>query len=577
MNPRVLNQTVTVEQTVSQDRHRGRRARWVSRLPLVLLAAASVGYLTLGAFEAWFDSPTFDEPVYVASGVAGLLHHDLTINDEHPPLPKVLAVLPVLLAHPVIPPNGHWSDNDERSYAARFVVAQRDAGKLGEVTFASRLVPLAESLAVAWVVFALAGELFGPAAGLLAALLWLSSPFVLGIGHLDGVDVPFALAVCLSSWALLRWLRDRSGRRLFWVGLAGALAMSTDVTGILIVATSVVVVAIGSRDRGARSILRRSGLLVLLALVGVWVPYIALDPDAVLHLSRVLPTPYVEGISYLGSHDTAAAPGYVLGVAYSGGRWWYWPVSLVVKYPIAVLVVLVSGVVSWGWIDRPARRAALAVLALPAVVLAAFTVLMPRDIGLRYLLPVLALWAAGAGALVPVAMARRLLARRALSAGVVGLVGASMVATATSFPNSLSWTSAPFRPGYAAVTNSNLDWGQGLYRLASWAEGRHPWVAYFGPRGLSDAPVPGARPLVGTAPDRVSGWVAVSATDLTSAEYPRLSWLNGFCPVGVLDGSILLYHLRRPPTTTTSSATPPPLCPGPWSRPVSTGSRAHQS
>jgi hypothetical protein len=28
------------------------------------------------------------------------------------------------------------------------------------------------------------------------------APLVLGIGHLDGTDVPFALAVVLSSWAL---------------------------------------------------------------------------------------------------------------------------------------------------------------------------------------------------------------------------------------------------------------------------------------------------------------------------------------------------------------------------------------
>ena len=116
-----------------------------ARLPLAVLILVAAGFLGLGLAEAWSDSPTFDEPVYVAAGLAAVLHHDVTLNDEHPPLPKVLAVLPVLLTHPVIPGNGKWSGNDEQSDSARFVSAQLSAGILRRVTFASRLVPLAES------------------------------------------------------------------------------------------------------------------------------------------------------------------------------------------------------------------------------------------------------------------------------------------------------------------------------------------------------------------------------------------------------------------------------------------------
>ena len=61
-----------------------------------MLALLAAGFLALGVAEARADAPTFDEPVYVSAGLAALLHHDVTLNDEHPPLPKVLAVLPVL-------------------------------------------------------------------------------------------------------------------------------------------------------------------------------------------------------------------------------------------------------------------------------------------------------------------------------------------------------------------------------------------------------------------------------------------------------------------------------------------------
>jgi len=124
----------------------------VKRLPLVILAAMAAGFLALGLAEARTDAPTFDEPVYVSAGLAAVLHHDVTLNDEHPPLLKVLAVVPVLFAHPVIPADGRRSGNDEQSYAARFASAQLAAGKLASVTFAARLVPLAETVAVALVV-----------------------------------------------------------------------------------------------------------------------------------------------------------------------------------------------------------------------------------------------------------------------------------------------------------------------------------------------------------------------------------------------------------------------------------------
>jgi hypothetical protein len=146
------------------------------------------------------------------------------------------------------------------------------------------------------------------------------------------------------------------------------------------------------------------------------------------------------------------------------------------------------------------------------------------------------------------------------------LLASATLTTAGSFPRSLAWTAWPFRPAYAMVTDSNVDWGQGLYALRSWSAGRHPWVAYFGPRGLGTAAAPGARPLLGAAPALVSGWVAVSATALTSADRPALAWLRSYCPVGILAGSILVYDFRRPPTTTRPAPSRPAgLCPGRWS------------
>ncbi len=543
---------------------------WVKWLPLAVLAVMTAGFVALGVAEARADAPTFDEPVYVSAGLAAVLHHDVTLNDEHPPLPKVLAVLPVLFTHPVVPANGRWSGNDEQSYGARFVAAQLAAGKLRSVTFASRLVPLAETAGVTFVLFAVANELSGPVAGVLAGILWLASPLVLGIGHLDGTDVPFALGASLSSWALVRWLRVRDTRTLMWLGFALAAAAETQVTGLLVVGSGLAVIVGAEWRSGVMRALRQAALAGLIVWASVWAVYLVLDPAMLSQLPLLVPRPYLDGIGYLSVHDTTGSSAYIAGIAYTGGRWWYWPLSLAIKWPAAALLLLVTGVL--GCLRLPPdlrRRVGLAVV-LPAALITGFTLTTPKDVGVRYLLPALALWAAAAasGLVAVLGAATGAWRTRVAGTAVAVMLGAAVVSTAGSFPRSIAWTAWPFRPGYAMVTDSNLDWGQGLYALWSWSAGRNPWLAYFGPRGISTADIPGARPLLGTAPARVDGWVAVSVTALNSANRSSLGWLRAWCPVGILDGTILVYHFSRPPVSTSGQeppSRPAPLCPGPWS------------
>ena len=528
------------------------------------MLVAIVGFLIVGGVEAWHDSATFDEPVYVSSGVAAVLHHDLADNPEHPPLFKVLAALPVLAVGPVVP-HGNWSINNEHRYGARFVMAQLKAGTMHRVTFASRLVPLLECSLLALALFALASSLFGLSSGVVAALLWLLDPLVLGLGHLDGVDVPFALTTVLVSWALVRWLRRRDRRSLLWLGVACGTVASAQVTGLLVVAVAfgVVVAAQARCGQRAWAIWRPAALVAVMTWVIVWAVYAVLDPSVVMHSWYLLPHPYVEGVKYLASNDTASSPGFLIGHRWLGANVWFWPVSLVVKLSTPILLLLIAGPlvliasVRAGRVSRATSRQTLVAVVLPALVLFAFELPSPRTLGVRYLLPSLALWIIVAS---PIAL---LVGRRLIAMALGVVLAAAAVAAALSVPDSIAYTAPPFTPGYRVATDSNVDWGQDFSLLVQWSHGRHPRVAYFGPRGITNADIPGARRLIGVAPPSITGWVAASATDLTSAlRNDALSWLRGYCPVATLGGSILLYHFTTPPSRAPGPSTPAPLCPG---------------
>ncbi len=534
------------------------RARWWTR-PLAILAVLAVGFVGLGLWQAWHDSPTFDEPVYVAAGLASLTRHDLRLNPEHPPLAKALAALPVLAVGPVIPHTAAWTGGDEQVYSAQFLQAQLRAGTLQRVMFAARLVALAEAVAAAFVLYALARRLLSPSAGLVAGGLWLAGPLVVGLGHLDGIDLPFTLAALLVSLALVRVLElprldPRRRRRLLALGLACGLAAVVKDTGLVLAALAPAVVAFsGWRDRRWATLV--DGLVVgLVAWACIWATYLVLAPGSVWPLG-LLPHLDLDGLRYLSTHDTQSGPAYLLGSYWVGGRWWYWPLSLLVKVPLVTVAVLVVGPVGLVWVKSSVRRRTLAAVVLPALAIAAVTLPGPRDIGVRYLLPSLALWLVVAAAVTEVP------ARRAARVGLAGVLVVAGLATTASNPHSIAWVALPFRPGYRTASDSNVDWGQDFYRLQTWSVGRHPAVAYFGPRGLSAAQVPGARELSSVPVARLTGWVAVSATRLTTSDHAALSWLRAYCPLGTLGGSILLYRFERPPDPAPGPVRPAAPCP----------------
>jgi Dolichyl-phosphate-mannose-protein mannosyltransferase len=577
----------------------GEERRWPSRrVALAILAVLSLQFLGLSLYEAWHDTPTLDEAVYMSGGLHTLHDHSLRLNNEQPFLPKVVNALPLYLARTAIPTGGTWDDTEviDGNSLVGYTGMTREftelhADNLQEVVFVGRLMSVLEGLAIGWVLYALGATLFSRAAGLLAAGAWLTLPLAVGFAHLNSLDLAFALAVAVAALALVRHLRDPSWKTLAVLALAAGALQLTRQTGFVYVGV-VCIAVVASRRRDRWAALRDVAVLAVATWGLVWVGTFAVAPHrmpvdqasvdsfladfgaqgeglparAIGKALDVVPWPAEYEVGFetqlaFSSHDS---PGYLLGDAWDGTRPSFWPLSMVIKLPITILAMLVAGPLAWRWLNRGQRwRAALVVL-LPALAAFAFVLPYNKPIGLRYALP-------GIVMLLVIAspLAIGLVRRRAGQIVLVVAIVAQLAFLWTSVPHSLAWTAPPFRPGYQVVSESNLDWGQDGYDLVEWLDTHPAYVNYFGLDWLVDKQ-PGYTALLGTPPEDVTGWVAVSATQLTSYLRDELAWLRGYCNVGTIGdaGTILIYRFDEPPTAEPGPAEPAGRCEGEFSHRV---------
>jgi hypothetical protein len=96
------------------------------------------------------------------------------------------------------------------------------------------------------------------------------------------------------------------------------------------------------------------------------------------------------------------------------------------------------------------------------------------------------------------------------------------------------------------LVDSNLDWGQDLYRLRDVARELRMdslRVHYFGSAEFSAVGLQRARRL--RPNERTTGWVAASETFYAGVwADSALHWLHAFEPVGRVGRSIRLYYIK---------------------------------
>lgn len=280
---------------------------------------------------------------------------------------------------------------------------------------------------------------------------------------------------------------------------------------------------------------------------------------------HLLPTAWTNGF-ILTYTNTRMRSAYLLGEVNLLGWWYYFPLAILFKTPLATLaaMLLTIELAFAGWRNRRARQAAgwwsAICIAIPLVIVLLMAMTSRIDIGIRHILVIYPFIFIGIG----VAYAH-LWRRWRLASTIVGLLLAIglLSETAAGFSNYIAFfnvASGGSRQGVNLLGDSNLDWGQDLPLLRLWQD-EHPdtpiYLCYFGCADPAyyhiayvNLPESDAPDRSGPRPDpRLGGVIAISATQLQgiylSANARKLyGRLRNAQPIDVLGGSIYLYDIR---------------------------------
>ncbi|CAN5555937.1 phospholipid carrier-dependent glycosyltransferase [soil metagenome] len=278
---------------------------------------------------------------------------------------------------------------------------------------------------------------------------------------------------------------------------------------------------------------------------------------------RLLPQAWLYGFLYT-YQSTLVRASYLLGRTSDTGWWYYFPLAMLFKTPLATLatgvmaivVAIVAAVCGRARVCG-AQRWTLACLVIPVAFYGASAMSSNLNLGIRHVLPIypfLYLLIALAATKLQSIRPRVFKWTSAIVAVVLS------IETLAAFPDYLSFfnvAAGGSRGGLRLLSDSNLDWGQDLLLLSRWQAAHPNTRLYFCYFGSVDPAVYGIRYLNlpgGTyfnrdvhAPDQ-PGVIAISASRLQGVHLsPELREFYGQLlkdqqPIDVLGGSIYLFE-----------------------------------
>ena len=504
----------------------------------------------------------YDEPATLAAGMEWLSKGTYTYEPQHPPLARIAGALGPYLVGERGTGNSHMYEEGRQilgqgAHYARILTLAR----IGELPF----------FAVAlWVVWAWVRRLTDERGAALAVFLTAANPNLLAHAGVAGIDMAVGAMMPAALYAFVHWLERPNVRRGAIFGALFALCGLTKFSGIAYLIPSMLITVLFARAETSalrsRSAARSVAVALVIAAAITWAMYR-------FSFSRVPAPEFWAGLAAFLRHGTSGHPAYLFGQVRTGGWWYYDLVVFLVKTPIPLMIFGAIG----AWVafrqlrNRRAVPAENETAAASSVAAAAeygkaaeygqaaeyiaplmgvlsvllIACLTPVDLGVRLILPLYPLLAilAALGALHVWQRLRQSSTRFLVAA----LLAWAALDPAVTHPDYIAYFNIFAGPEPERVlVDSNLDWGQDLYRLRDAVKDLHMdslRVHYFGTAAFWAVGLDRTRRL--RPFERATGWVAASETFYAGVwADSALAWLHAYQPVARVGRSIRLYYIK---------------------------------
>jgi hypothetical protein len=430
---------------------------------LGLLLVAIGGARIVSTYDAL--SLTSDEAYHLACGMQYVAEHTYWYDPQNPPLARGLQALGPYLAgvRSVGLPDG----------AMEGLAILDRSSSFSRTVFLMRLGNLPFFLLGCLVVAVWARHYFGKATAVLALALFALLPAVLADAGLGTTDLSLGVCVGAAFLSTLFWAEEPTWKRTAVLGISIALALLSKATALGYVPMTVGLALLAywvSRRPSFRQLwqLARPRALpfasaMLIALVLMWAAY-GFTFGVVPGRNFSMPAPrFFIGMHDIFTHVQTGHPAFLLGESRSTGWWYYYPVALLVKTPIAFLILAALGICVC--LRKRTQPAYLFPLAFCAGILA--PAMNSRiDIGIRHIEPI---WIglsiiAALGLLQLIEWSRT---RMAYAVAAGALVLWMIVSVVMDHPDYIAYFNAfAGKHPENILVDSNYDWGQDLKLLA---------------------------------------------------------------------------------------------------------------
>ena len=590
----------------------------MKKLSPILAILAVLIMLVLATISQKQESAIMDEVAHIPAGYSYLTQKDMRLNPEHPPLLKDLSAIPALFNNGIHFPSDtkSWTTDVNGQWDFGFKFLYGSSNDADKIIFWSRIPMLLLLILLGFFIYRWTKELYGKIPALFATILFAFSPTFIAHGRYVTTDVGAAFAFFFASYFFIKFLKNPTGKSLFWAGITFGIAQLIKFSLILLIPYFGILTLIWiyiqwhENKQFWKTFFKYIGKFILIMIIG----FVLVYPVYMFHTANYPIEKQIADTTYIASQFKVKSAGnliiwmskqpvlrpyaqYTLGlfmvfVRATGGnttyflgditnQGWknYFPIVYAIKEPLALHIFTIIALLFMVWqvklrkienwklkIGNWLKKyfVEISMIIFLAIYWGA-SITSNLNIGVRHILPTIPfVYVLISGQIKKlfekIQHHKNLVVVSWLL--VIGLTGWYIASSLLSFPYYLTYfneLAGGNKNGHIYVTDSNLDWGQDLKRLAKWVDEQKIDKIYLDYFGGGDA-----KYYMGNKAEKWWGdrnpkdaegkWLAISATFKQQGQGQPIRgwdkptdfymWLNQYQPVIVIGNSIFVYHIQ---------------------------------